>query len=108
MDCSNKSCLNETVKAGRYKDKKVCNFPDGDGGFVGCNKKYVSLDDLSPGCSDVSDGFRDCCNLSTCKTKKLTTTTTNIKTTKNNLWMYIILGIVVFIFIVCLILLYVL
>lgn len=106
MDCSNKSCLNETVEAGRYKGKKICDFPDGDGGFVGCNKKYVSLDDLSPGCSDVSDGFRDCCKLSTCITKK--PTTTNIKNTKNNLWIYIILGIVAFIFIVCLILLYIL
>jgi hypothetical protein len=107
MDCSNKSCLNETVEAGRYKGKKICDFPDGDGGFVGCDKKYVSLDDLSPGCSDVSDGFRDCCKLSTCITKK-PTITTNIKNTKNNLWIYIILGIVAFIFIVCLILLYVL
>lgn len=96
MSCKPVSCQGKTMNSGRYKGKKICDFPSGMGGFANCNKKYIDLDEFSHGCSDNPEHLRNCCKLSTCISKTPTPTKSKQgkqtkKQPKINKWYWILL-----------------
>lgn len=103
MSCKDTTCQGKIMNSGRYKGKKICDFPDGMGGFANCDKKYIGLDSLNPGCSNNPNYLRSCCKLSTCITKS--PTPTKSKNNNNNYTSIIIIS-VIFIFFMILIGLY--
>jgi hypothetical protein len=111
MSCKPVSCQGKTMNSGRYKGKKICNFPSGMGGFANCNKKYIDLDEFSHGCSDNPEYLRNCCKLSTCvsKTPKPTNNSKQHKkqpTTNKWYWILLTLFIIFLLTIVILVTIY--
>ena len=86
------SCKGKQMNSGRYKGKTICDFPSGMGGYANCNKRYISLDPLSPGCEDDPTHLRSCCDLHTCHTPTPTTTKVN---SDNSIWLWIFLTLVI-------------
>lgn len=98
MSCKNVSCQGKTMNSGRYKGKLICDFPSGMGGFANCNKKYIDVDEFSPGCSDSPEHLRNCCQVSTC----ITPTPTPTKSQKQsiNVWLWILLTVFIVILLI--------
>ncbi len=84
------SCKGKQMNSGRYKGKTICDFPSGMGGYANCNKRYISLDPLSPGCEDDPTHLRSCCDLHTCHTPTPTKVNSD-----NSIWLWVFLTLVI-------------